>query len=177
MQNEVFLSLDQHDLGYTRNEDRAPEFRRVAARAVLRNDAGQIAVMHFTAIDTYKLPGGGVDKGEQLETALRREVQEEAGYEITNIAPLGKVEEDRYFCGMHQTSHCFAATVANHVGQNLTEEEAALSMTVVWADSYEQAMQLIKDSANVDEELAPIGLEMMKLREVAILQRAKEMAT
>ena len=154
--------------------DRPIDFTRTAARAVLLSDAGQIAVMHFTNTGVHKLPGGGVDKGEELEPALRRELREEAGYTITNIRPLGRVEEDRYFCGMHQTSHCFVATAGEFVGQNLTEEEAAQGMTLEWVDSFDEAICRIENAKNVDEDGSEVGLKMMKLREIAILRRAQE---
>ena len=36
-------------------------------------------MMHSLKYDYYKLPGGGIEEGEQLEDTLIREVREESG--------------------------------------------------------------------------------------------------
>ena len=170
----TFLTLNQHDLGIHESTDGEIEFTRVAARAVLLNDAGQVAVMNFTVTGSYKLPGGGVDEGEEIETALRREVREETGYEITDIQPIGRVEEDRYFCNMHQTSYCLTAKATDFVGADLTEKEAAQGMNLQWANSFEEAIAWIEGASQLDNDGSEAGLKMMKIREVAILRQAQQ---
>jgi ADP-ribose pyrophosphatase YjhB (NUDIX family) len=77
---------------------------RVEVRAViligdrlLVNRQRQLDGLHFS------LPGGRVDRGEDVETALRREVDEEAGIEIS-IGPLLYVAEvisERGLCDLN----------------------------------------------------------------------------
>ena len=170
----TFLALNQNDLGIHEPTDGDITFTRVAARAALLNDKGQVAVMNFTVTGSYKLPGGGVDAGEEIEAALHREVREETGYEITDVQPIGRLEEDRYFCGMHQTSWCFTAKVTTFVGADLTPKEEAQGMNLHWADSFEQAITWIESASQLDEDGSKAGLEMMKIREVAILRQAQK---
>ncbi|MBP3656796.1 MAG: NUDIX domain-containing protein [Clostridia bacterium] len=49
---------------------------------------------HFGAV---KLPGGGMDSGEDDHRALIREVKEETGYDVIEetIVPFGEIEEKR----------------------------------------------------------------------------------
>ena len=167
------LFLDQHELGYTHANDRSIDFRRKAARCVVRDEAGHIALMYFARDQFYKLPGGGIDEGEDLLDALAREVQEEAGLEIDDIEQLGIVEENRYYCGMHQLSYCYRARAARETDFARTDEEAAAGMELRWVDDIETAVALIRDSEGHDEEGNSIGLKIMKLREIAILEAAK----
>jgi 8-oxo-dGTP diphosphatase len=55
-----------------------PEYReRQAARAVLFEKEGRVAIINVTNKNYHKLPGGGIDPGENAEKALKREVLEE----------------------------------------------------------------------------------------------------
>jgi 8-oxo-dGTP pyrophosphatase MutT (NUDIX family) len=58
---------------------------REAARAVLINEDGKIALLYVNSHKFYKLPGGGVEAGEYVEDALEREVLEEAGCIILKL--------------------------------------------------------------------------------------------
>ena len=162
--------LDQHQLGLREASDQPISYTRRAARAVLFNAAGQVAVMHFTAIGSYKLPGGGIDEGEDTIAALHREIREETGYEITDIKELGEVVEYRYYCGMHQVSYCYTATATQFVGTQLTQKEQDAGMELQWFDTIPQAVAAIVSGHQVDEDGSPIGLKMMIQRDVAILK-------
>ncbi len=162
--------LDQHQLGLREASDQPISYTRRAARAVLFNAAGQVAVMHFTATGSYKLPGGGMDEGEDIIAALHREIREETGYEITDIKELGEVVEYRYYCGMHQVSYCYTATATQFVGTQLTQKEQDGGMEVQWFDTVPQAIAAIESGHQKDEDGSPIGLKMMIQRDVAILK-------
>ena len=57
-------------------------FRRgltLGVRAVVTNEAGQVLLLQHTYVHGWHLPGGGVERGETAETAVVRELQEEAG--------------------------------------------------------------------------------------------------
>ncbi len=53
-------------------------FSRPSARGIIIKD-GKLAMIHSVKYDYYKFPGGGIEKGEDKESGLIREVQEETG--------------------------------------------------------------------------------------------------
>lgn len=173
----TLVHLDQHDLDLHSLADTDISYTRQAARCVLLNDQNEVALIYFSRDEFYKLPGGGLDEDEDIESGLKREVKEETGCDITTITPLGIIEEDRYYCGMHQTSYCYMARVQAEGQNDPTAEEIEAGVELRWANSLETAMDLIGDSeAIADEEGEPIGFEMMRLRELHILKAAEEVA-
>lgn len=51
--------------------------RTIGVRAVLLDSDDRVALVRHTYTDQWYLPGGGVKKGESMEAALRRELEEE----------------------------------------------------------------------------------------------------
>ena len=54
---------------------------RPSARGIIIKD-GKLAMIHSIKYDYYKFPGGGIEKNEQKESALIREVLEETGLDV-----------------------------------------------------------------------------------------------
>ena len=63
-----------------------------------------------------KLPGGGIEAGEDHVTALRRECQEEIGCDVEVIGEIGTITEWRKMLTLTQRSYCYVARVKGAKG-------------------------------------------------------------
>jgi 8-oxo-dGTP pyrophosphatase MutT (NUDIX family) len=111
-------------------------FKRTAARAIITE--GDKYLLIFSKYGDYKFPGGGLEKGEQIQETLLREVQEETGYHVVmdSVKKYGKVFERRkgeYDDILEMESHYFFCEVESKVGsRNLDEYEEEYNYQIVW---------------------------------------------
>jgi ADP-ribose pyrophosphatase YjhB (NUDIX family) len=93
--------------------------RPVALAAIRRH--GDLLVAEATdptKDETFYRPlGGGIEFGEPAGKALRREMREELGVEVRNVALLGVLENIFHAFGMpgHEIAFIFSADLADHV--------------------------------------------------------------
>jgi ADP-ribose pyrophosphatase YjhB (NUDIX family) len=64
--------------------------------AVVRNDAGELLLVHKTDNGLWALPGGGVDPGESVTMAVGREVKEETGIDVVIDDLVGVYTDPRH---------------------------------------------------------------------------------
>lgn len=74
----------------------------LGVRAVVEDEAGRIALVRHTYMPGWHLPGGGVERDETADSAIRRELQEEAGVDLDEPPCLvGVYANLRHFRGDH----------------------------------------------------------------------------
>ena len=116
---------------------------RLTARAIVKNKQGLYAVMYAQKFNLYSLPGGGVEDGEDILSALHREVLEETGCECDRIEELGCVLENRAHADYTQKSYYYIVTTSGPRRETeLTEEERSNKTQVQW-HTLEKAYELI----------------------------------
>jgi 8-oxo-dGTP diphosphatase len=145
--------------------------KRGAARAVLLDDKGEVYLLNVSNHGYHKLPGGGIDEGEDVKQALERELMEEVGCKAEIVAELGTVVEYRNYDdgGLVQTSYCYLAKqVGEQVESTLEEGELAEGMFEVKAKSIDEAIALLAQDK-------PDNLEgkFIQKRDLAFLKAAK----
>lgn len=149
--------------------DESVEWKREAARAVLKDSNGQYALMYSKTYNYYKLPGGGIEDGESKEEALKRELLEEVGANANVLGAIGRVIELRAFNNhQRQISYAYYAEVVGEVGANSLEKgEIEEGFEVVWV-GLDEAIRLTA-TGNRESERG-LGMRFMAFRDEIILR-------
>jgi len=118
-------------------------FKRKAARAIIL-DGQDILLLYTQRYHDYSLPGGGIDRDEDIEEGLIRELQEETGASnIKDIEEFGIYEEYRpwykpEFDVQHMISYCFTCKVDRELGDTSYEDyEINNGMKPLWVNIHE----------------------------------------
>lgn len=82
----------------------------------------------------WEFPGGKIEPGESAESALKREIQEELGIDITIDKLLCTTEYD--YPSFHLTMHCYLCNVTSGE-MELREHKSARWLTTETLDSVE----------------------------------------
>ena len=151
--------------------DTANYRKREAARAVVIDDDGKVALLRVGADNYHKLPGGGIDEGENIQDALERELLEEIGCKAEVLNEVGAIIEYRDEVELFQTSYCFTAKQIGEKGEpDFTEHELNRQFSIVWAENIDDAIAILDD----DEPASYEGFFIQK-RDLVLLRAAKEL--
>lgn len=165
---KTIKTIRDADLGQSASAPRVYTERR-AARAIVFDSEKKIALLHVTKKSYHKLPGGGIENGEEIKSALQRETLEEIGCVVENIRELGIVEEYRNKLELHQISYCFTADLKGEKGQNqLEESEIADGFVPVWV-TLEDAIKILESEIGVED----YGGKFITERDLAFLREVK----
>ena len=119
--------------------------QRYGARGIVIKEDGKIAVFNKSLKNEFKLPGGGIDEGEETADAFKREVFEETGCEIKIVDFLGTIEEIKTQDSFKQMSYVYIGTVIQNTNElHVTEQEEKEGAKLLWKEPKE-ALELIKD--------------------------------
>lgn len=103
---------------------------RKIVRAVVVDDAGYFYFVRavrddeFGAATLIETSGGGVEPGEDPETAVRRELREELGAEVEVLCPLGLVSDYYNLIHRHNLNRYYLCRVVSFGEKHLTADEA-----------------------------------------------------
>jgi ADP-ribose pyrophosphatase YjhB (NUDIX family) len=167
---KLLLELRGVDVGLTETESfTLPYNLRKAARAVIFNGKGEIALLFVSRDNYHKLPGGGFEAGEDVITALKRESLEEVGAMVEVTAELGITIEYRKYINQLQISYCFIANVVGDLASpSFDKGELSDGFQLLWV-SLDEAISLLSD----DKPEVNNGRFIQK-RDLLILSEAKK---
>lgn len=146
---DILFTFDEKD--YT--ED-MPLVERFGVRAIIKRKG--LYVMQKSSDGEYKIPGGGVEKGENLIDALIREVLEETGLTVIreSIKEIGEVQEirrDSFDANCKYIAHSyfyFCDVEADCQDTQMTANEIAKGYIPVW----EELDTIIANNESVQKE-------------------------
>ncbi len=162
----LFLKLTDKDLGL---DEKVVSFEKSEfARAVLR-EGNKIALLYVSNYNYYKLPGGRIEKGEDIEGALRREIKEETGCTMEILGEIGKTMEFKSVEKVEHISYCFFGNVLEKGEPEFSQREVDAGFKLVWV-TLDEAINLVKNS----KPQTYLGKFIVK-RDLAILLEAKRL--
>ena len=129
-------------------------------RAERNDDFGQA-----TIIETA---GGGVEEGEELQDAIKRELKEELGVKVDVICKIGVVSDYYNLIHRHNINNYFLCKVEFFGEKELTEDERNNFHLSTLKLSYEEAIREYEYRSNTR-----LG-KLIANRELPVLHRAKE---
>ncbi|MFZ5858413.1 MAG: NUDIX domain-containing protein [Chloroflexota bacterium] len=118
---------------------------RPGVYALIENNEGQIAVIETS--NGYFLPGGGIDNGESNADALKREILEEIGYQVSGLIEISEAVEyiealsDKKHYQIH--SRFYKVQLGSKVREDVEKDHR-----LVWLRQ-EEAVKLLKRQGQV----------------------------
>lgn len=142
--------------------------KRNAARAIVINDKWEIAYLHVSKWDYYKIPGGGVEEDEDLHLVLAREVLEEAWVEVEFIQDIWIIKEIRSQYGLDHTSYCFLTKVTAIKETQFTQKEIENGFAIHRAP-IDKVIELMRSAP-----ATKYSAKFMQARDLLFVQKAKD---
>lgn len=136
----IELQDDQWNFEYTDHD-------RNIARAIVFDDDGNFYFVRAERDDDFgkatliETSGGGVEEGEDLETAIKRELKEELGATVEVICKLGVVSDYYNLIHRHNINNYFLCKIISWGDKDLTEDEIKHFHLSTLKMSYEEAVK------------------------------------
>ena len=151
--------------------------KRPSVRGIIIK-GGKIAMMHSLKYDYYKLPGGGIEEGEELRDTLVREVKEESGLvvkkeTIKEFGYVRRIEKGMFEDIFMQENYYFLCDVEDEVSsQELDDYEAEEGFTLEFVTP-EQAIN-VNNTGDHREKVEKQTFTGMLTRENRVLQMVRD---
>ncbi|WP_026670516.1 NUDIX domain-containing protein [Butyrivibrio sp. AE3006] len=169
-QEELLLNLEDNEWPLT-NIDHD----RMIARAIVVDDEDNFYFVRANRDDDFgkatliETAGGGVEAGEDLNTAIRRELKEELGVDVEVMCKIGVVSDYYNLIHRHNINNYFLCKTIAFGDKYLTKDEIE--------DFHLSTLKLKYEEALAEYEkcrCTSLG-RLVANREVPVLKRAKEL--
>lgn len=166
---ELHLELTDEEWPFTYTDHDRP-----IVRAIVFDEEGYFYFVRAVRDDGFGMAtlietsGGGVEPGEDLHTAILRELNEELGAEVEILCKIGTVSDYYNLIHRHNINNYYLCKVISFGDKHMTQDEI---------ESYHLSTLRMKfeDAVAEYEKRADTGVgRLIKNRELPILLRAKE---
>ena len=169
-EDKIYLELEDREFPFSYTDH-----DRKIVRAIVFDEEKKFYFVRIHRDDSFgkatliETSGGGVEKGEDLETAIQRELKEELGAEVEILQEIGIVSDYYNHVHRHNINHYFLCKVRSFGEKNLMPYEIRDFHMETLKLSYEVAIEEYKKCSNTK-----LG-RLIAQREVPVLEEVKKM--
>lgn len=166
---ELYLSLEDNEWPKT-----YIDHDRQTARAVVFDGEGQLYFVRLDRDDDFgkaqliETSGGGVEEGEELYAAIKRELEEELGAQVEVITKIGVVHDYYNLIHRHNINNYFLCRAIKFGEKHMTDDEINSFHMSTIKTGFDEAFKEYERCA-----CTPLG-RLIAAREVPVLKKAKE---
>ena len=167
--NELYLELKDNEWPFTYTDH-----DRQIVRAIVFDDEGWFYFVRASRDDQFgkatliETSGGGVEQGEDLLSAIHRELREELGAEVEVVAKIGVVSDYYNLIHRHNVNHYYLCRATSFGEKHLMPDEIERFHLSTLRLTFEEAEAEYERRA-----CTPIGW-LIAARELPVLKRARE---
>ena len=150
MNGELFLEFEDTEWPFTYTDH-----DRMIVRAIVFDDDGYLYFVRANRNDEFgkatliETSGGGVEPGEDLITAIERELKEELGAEVDVLEKIGVVSDYYNLIHRHNINNYYLCRARAFGEKHLTQDEIEqfhLSILKLWYEDAVREYELRRDS-------------------------------